>query len=419
MTSTEATAHAERPEHAAHVERAGHVVQPARRTGRSDRHAGIVVTLCRDQREFSRLRPEWDDLQRRCSTATPFQSHAWLDSWWLSYGVGGRLRIVLVRRDGRLIAAAPLMLVHRPMPLLVSLGGGISDYSDILVDDENAATTTAAVIALERGLQRAARHAVIDLREVRPGAAAERLYERWTGGRQRLPDSVCLELPAAPMEELVKRLPTHPAQRVRAKLRKIDALKIEGVPVTDHGVPDAMGHLLRLHELQWRGRGVTVEHLRPRFAEHLVRATRRMVRDGSATLTEYRMDGRVVAAGVALLSGLLTGGYLYGAHPELRERKVDVATMLLRHDADHAAGTGRRVVSLLRGREPYKTHWRPEAVANQRLLMAPYALEPVLRLHAARADWRDRTAGAVDERFPVVREWRGRLNDWRALARRR
>ncbi|GAA2241639.1 GNAT family N-acetyltransferase [Streptomyces amakusaensis] len=373
--------------------------------------AGPTVALCRDGHAFARLRPEWDALQRRCADATPFQNHAWLESWWLSYAAGGRLRTVLVRLDGRLIAAAPLMLVHRPMPLLVLLGGAISDYGDILVDDEHR---DVAIGALADGVRRAAPGAVTDLREVRPGAAAERLYESWRGGRRRLADSVCLELPAAPMAELLQRLPAHRAQRVRAKLRRIDSLKIEDRTVTEDEVPAAMAHLLRLHELQWRGRGVTVEHLRPRFAEHLVRATRRMVREGAADLTEYRRDGEVVAASVALLSGRLTGGYLYGAHPGLREDKVDVATMLLRHDADAAAASGRRVVSLLRGDEAYKNHWRPEAVANQRLLMAPPGLEPLLRLHTARAAWRDRAASAVNARLPAAQLWRARLNDWRA-----
>ncbi|GLF94351.1 GNAT family N-acetyltransferase [Streptomyces yaizuensis] len=377
--------------------------------------AGLEATLCRDPRAFALLRSEWDALQRRCSSATPFQSHAWLESWWLSYGGRGRLRVVLVRLDGRLIAAAPLMLVHRPLPLLVLLGGPISDYGDVLVDDGHQGC---AVAALERGLRRAARHAVVDLREVRPGAAAERLYESWRGGKRRLPDSVCLELPAAPMDELVQRLAAKPAQRVRAKLRRIDALRIEGRAVPEAEVPDAIGHLLRLHELQWRGRGVTVEHLRPRFAEHLLRATRRMVRDGDAALTEYRRDGEVVAASVALHSSALTGGYLYGAHPGLREEKVDVTAMLLRQEAELAARTGRRVVSMLRGREPYKSHWRPEAVGNQRLLMAPAALEPVLRLHTARAAWRDRAAGAVAARLPAAQEWRARVNDLRASLHR-
>ncbi|MEW2085427.1 GNAT family N-acetyltransferase [Streptomyces sp. NPDC005283] len=372
----------------------------------------VSVRLCRDPRDFAGLRPEWEALQRRCATATPFQSHAWLLSWWLSYGSGGRLRVVLVRRGGRLIAAAPLMLVHRPLPLLVPMGGPISDFGDILVDDEH---TEIAVTALERGLYRAARHAVIELREVRPGAAAERLYEAWTGARRRLTDSVCLELPAVPVEELVKRLPAGRALRLQAELREIDALKIENYAVPEHEVPAAVDHLLRLHELQWRGQGVAVEHLKPRFAEHLARATQRMVRDGEASLTEFRLDGEVVAANVALQSGYLTGGYLHGAHPGLREKKVDVATMLLRHDAELAARTGRRVLSLLRGDEAYKSHWRPRAVINQRLLLARSGLEPVLRLRAAQAERRESGAGAVKTRLRGARGWRARLNDWRAV----
>ncbi|MGR8008715.1 GNAT family N-acetyltransferase [Streptomyces hypolithicus] len=372
---------------------------------------GIVVTLCRDPHRFAALRGAWDALHRRCAASTPFQSHAWLHSWWLSYGTAGRLRVVLVRRHGRLIGAAPLMLVHRPMPLLVPMGGAISDFFDVLVDDDDRAS---AIAALERGLDRAARQTVVDLREVRPGAAAEELYENWTGTRRRLTDSVCMELPAEPMDALVGRMQSSRAQRVRAKLRKIDALNIEGRVVREHELPGAVGRLLHLHELQWRGRGVTVEHLRPRFAEHLVRATRRMLRDGDAAVTEFRLDEKVVAVSMTLQSGLLSGGYLYGADPGLREKKVDVATMLLRQEAELAAASGRGVLSLLRGAEPYKNHWRPETVTNQRLLLARSGMEPLLRLRESQVTMRDRAAETVSTRFPAARDWRDRLNSWRA-----
>lgn len=215
---------------------------------------GLSATLCRDERQFAALETQWTALHRGCATATPFQSHSWLHSWWLSYGTAGRLRAVLVRRGGRLVAAAPLMLVHRPLPLLVPLGGGISDFSDVLIDGSQPPGT---LTALAEGLRRAARHAVIDLREVRPGAAAEQLYACWPGARRRLSDSVCLELPAEPIDELVKRLASARAQRARAKLRKLDALRIEERAVAEHEVPCAVRELLRLHELQWRGRGVT------------------------------------------------------------------------------------------------------------------------------------------------------------------
>ncbi len=222
-----------------------------------------------------------------------------------------------------------------------------------------------------------------------------------------------MELPTLPFDDLVKRMPSSGAQRVRAKLRKTDAAGIEEHEATEQEVPRAVRNLLRLHEKQWRGRGVTPEHLRPRFAEHLTRATRRMVRAGEGRLTEFRLDGKVVAANVTLLSAGLSGGYLYGADPDLRARKVDVATLLLRHEARQALAEGRPVVSFLRGNEPYKNHWRPRAVVNQRFLMATSALAPLLRLHESQVTGRERAVDALREALPAARDWRARLNELR------
>ncbi|MGW6573234.1 GNAT family N-acetyltransferase [Streptomyces sp. NPDC054945] len=371
---------------------------------------GLSVTLCRDPRQFAALEESWNRLFRGCPTATPFQSHAWLHSWWLSYGKDGRLRIVLVRRGEELVGVAALMLVHRPMPLLVPLGGSISDYFDVLVAAEYA---DQVVPALARGLHRAARGAVVDLREVRPGAAAEQLVRQWPGVSSVLADSTCMELPTLPFDELVKRMPASGAQRVRAKLRKTDAAGIEEHEVAEQEVPRAVRTLLRLHEKQWRGRGVTPEHLRPRFAEHLTRATRRMVRTGESRLTEFRLDGKVVAANVTLLSSGLSGGYLYGADPDLRTRKVDVATLLLRYEAGRALAEGRPVVSFLRGNEPYKNHWRPETVVNRRILLATAALAPLLRVHESQVTGRERAVDVLRETLPAARDWRARLNELR------
>ncbi|WP_344632205.1 GNAT family N-acetyltransferase [Streptomyces glaucosporus] len=364
------------------------------------------MTLCRDPARFAGLAPAWDALHGRCGAATPFQKHAWLYSWWLSYGVPGRLRLVLVHRDGELVGAAPLMLAFRPLPVLVPLGGAVTDYCDVLLDD---ACAEEAAAALARGLLRAARTAVLDLREVRPGGRAELLYDHWPGPRRRLADSVCLELPGLPVDDLVARMPANAARRMRRALRRLDRVGVEQRTVPEEEVPAAVATLLRLHVAQWRGRGITPEHLRPRFAEHLIRALTAMARDGAARLTEYRVDGRVMAANALLLSPDLVGGYLYGAHPELRA-KADIAALLLRNDASCAAETGRSVLSLLRGTEPYKFGWRPETVTNLRLLLAHPALEPALLLHAAQQDARARLAGALRDRDPSPNAWWRRLN---------
>ncbi|WP_399885143.1 GNAT family N-acetyltransferase [Streptomyces sp. BBFR51] len=340
------------------------------------RTTDLVTELVTDGRAFAALAPQWARLYGRCATATPFQSHAWLLSWWRSYGSGGRLRLVLARDGRELVAAAPLTLVRRPVPALVPLGGAISDYGDVLLDDERGQD---AVTALTEGLAAAARTALIDLREVRPGAAAERVYERWRGPRRRVADSLCLELPALPMDQLVARLPSAKArQRVRAQLRRLDALGVKSRPVLPDEAEAALRRLLELHRLQWQGRKVTGEHLRARFREHLVRAVGPMVRAGDAVVTEFRMDDEVVAVDVTLLSRRLAGGYLYGAHPRLRERRADVAVMLLEACAEHARLPGRGTLSLLRGDEPYKHHWRPEPAVNQRLLLARRRTAPLL-----------------------------------------
>ncbi|WP_344281333.1 GNAT family N-acetyltransferase [Streptomyces hebeiensis] len=359
----------------------------------------FTTELCRDTDRFAELAPAWDALHRRSRNATPFQCHAWLYSWWLSYGKRGRLRVVLVHRDGELVAAAPLMLVRGALPVLVPIGTGITDYCDVLLDegpDGPAGPDGAAVAeALARALANAARTAVIDLREVRPGAAAERVLACWRGPRRELPDSLCLELPALTMDELLGRLATARSQRARAKMRKLDALGIQEQPVPEAEVPDAVGRLLGLHRLQWQGRGVTQEHLSARFSDHLTRAVTSMVATGTARVTEFRLEGKVVAADLTLMSGRMEGGYLYGVDPTLRDRKVDVATMLLRSAIRHIGASGRSTLSLLRGDEPYKHHWRPETVRNQRLLIARPALAPVLWLVVARAAGRSRAAALV------------------------
>ncbi|GAA4907210.1 GNAT family N-acetyltransferase [Streptomyces coeruleoprunus] len=345
----------------------------------------LTVTVCRDDARFGALAADWRDLYDHCRSVTPFQSHAWLYSWWLSYGTPGRLRVVLVHRaDGRLVAAAPLCRVPGPLPALTLLGGAVTDYGDVLVDDG----CPEAVPALAGALAGLARTAVIDLREVRPGSAAERVHAAWRGPRRRLADSTRLELPALPLDQLVRRLPSSRAQQVRAGLRKIDREGVEERHVPAAEVPGALRHLLRLHRRRWAGRRVNPELLTDRFAEHLARAVGAMAHAGQARVTEFRLDDDLVAADLTLVSPRLTGGYLYGADPVLRSLKVDVTTLLLASASRRDGDGSRGALSLMRGEEQHEHHWSPEAVRNERLLLARRRTAPALWLRAGYAGGR-------------------------------
>ncbi len=345
------------------------------------------MEVCTDGRVFAELAGQWERLYRACPSATPFQSHAWLHSWWLSYGSPGRLRLVLVRDGDALVAAAPLMRVRRPLPALVPVGGAITDLCDVLIDEAVAAPGAAA---LADGLGDLARTALIDFGEVRPGGAMERVYLCWRGPRHLMRDSVCLELPAVSMEELVGRLPAGRARRIRNKVNQLARLGMEWRVVGADETEAALTRLVELHRLQWEGRQVSPEHLRPRFLEHLIRAAVPLARAGEAATTEFRLDGEVVAVDITLMSGRLAGMYMYGFHPVLRELKVDVATMLLNASTGHLAPGERKSLSLLRGDEPYKYRWRPEPVVSQRFLLARRRTAPLLAAAAGEAAARRR-----------------------------
>ncbi|GHG93963.1 GNAT family N-acetyltransferase [Streptomyces lanatus] len=353
----------------------------------------LSAEVCTDERAFAELAGDWDRLCRACPSATAFQSHAWLHSWWLSYGGPGALRLVLVRRDGELVAAAPLMRVRRPLPVLVPIGGEITDFCDVLVDE---AVGVAGIAALADAMADLARTALVDFGEVRPGGAMERVYLCWRGPRRRMRDSVCLNLPAVPMKELVGRLPVTRAGRIRRKVNQLGRLGLEWRAVPHDETEAALRRLLELHRLQWAGRQVTQEHLRPRFLEHLVRAAVPMARSGQAVTTEFVHEGTVVAVNVMLLSGTMAGMYMYGFHPQLRERKVDIATMLMHAATDHLeAGElltsgGVRTLSMLRGDEPYKYRWCPDTAVNQRFLLSRRRTHPLLVAATAEAAARHR-----------------------------
>lgn len=79
------------------------------------REAAAPLPACRvdvvtDERAFLELEPEWNGLVRKAGVDHPFLSHAWVRSWWESFGGGRTLHVLLARAGAEVVALVPLML---------------------------------------------------------------------------------------------------------------------------------------------------------------------------------------------------------------------------------------------------------------------------------------------------------------------
>ena len=331
------------------------------------RQSAWSVETVRHDNALRDLGEEWEDLYRRSSLATPFQSHAWLNSWWENYGRPGGLRVSLVRRDGRLVAAAALARTRRlGLPVLVAVGRETSDLMDVLVADDCAREAT---IRLAGELRAVVGRGVLDLPDVPADSVLGRVAGSWRGPRWILPGAMCLELPALTSDELVSTLPAARAKQVRKKNRKIESAGVEVRSVGADDAARAVRDLLALHRVQWRGRGMTPEHARSRFGRHLADAAAAMVRRGQAAIISYHLGGRVVAVELFVVGHAMVGGYLYGISPELR-RLVDVEQLRLWPSLALARRLGRPTLTFLRGDEPHKRVWDPTERRSQRVILA-------------------------------------------------
>ncbi|WP_067480081.1 GNAT family N-acetyltransferase [Actinomadura hibisca] len=335
------------------------------------RAATWSAEVCRNETALLRVAAQWQELHERCPEATPFQTHAWIRSWWHHYGSSGRLRLVLVRRNDQLVGAAALLMKRRwGCQVLEPLAAAQSDFSDVLLDPEHApqaAKRMAAALMDEPGWH------VLSFPEVRPSAAVGLLAAHWPRPTWRVPASMCLQLPASDVAAFLGRLPGRTASKTRARLRKIDACRLAVLPTPADQAAPAVHELLDLHIRQWRDRGINPEHMSDRFRRHLAEAVTAMIGQGQAELFQYRRDGELVAADLVLVGGDFVGGYLFGCDPGLRDR-VDVSLMLVRQDLEYAVERDRPVLNFLRGAESYKLKWRPTPVRNEHLLLGRSAL---------------------------------------------
>lgn len=303
----------------------------------------VETAILRDARSLAAIEADWWRLWHVAPGATPFQSPAWLMPWWDSFAPGD-LCAVTVRREGRLVALAPVYLEdgahgRRLLPLGISL----SDYLDVLVDPAEEAWAGAALgdAALGCGPWE-----TWSLEHLEPEAAALRLVPpAGCGARERRQDT-CPVL-------RIGEVPSAKRRKIRMAAHRAERRGGAAFDEADAGGLDAMlGRIFALHTERRRADGLFSD---PRVEPFLRRALAGLMAAG------------LLRAYLLTVGGEVAGGYCGFRHRDRayaylggfaeRFAAESPGTLLIDHAMAEAAQEGATELHFLRGPEAYKYDW--------------------------------------------------------------
>jgi len=348
----------------------------------------LEVAVINEANDFAALEEEWEELYRNSPLATPFQSWAWLYSWWEYYGGGYELRLVTIRDDGLLVGLVPLMLQRLAgFGRLLFIGTGLTDYQDVLVREGWESPVSQAGV---QALRQLGDWQVADLQQLRPEAAAWGIFEGWAGPRASIWQDNFPVVDVKPWDELLMSVGRKLRNTARRTLRRAEEDGVQCELVSADDVGQAARRLIDLHLEMFQGRDIAPEHLTERFRSHVVAAASRLTVRGLGGIYEFWRDGEVVVSHLLLFGRSFVGEYMFGTTQEARQR-FQVSSLNMWNLVNVAQSKDSTRAGQLRGDEKYKLQWASEVIPNYQVILGrhlavwvPYAVYHALLSRAKR-----------------------------------
>lgn len=243
---------------------------------------------------FEGLADGWDDLVREMPRPSPFLLHSWLSEWWRHYGESGRLAVYVVRQDGRLLGALPLIVVAKSGVRVVRfMGGRQSALADLLLasdaDNRVAGSLTAQLAASD--------HHLVDLYGIPAGSRIVAAL-----GSDRLHMIARIEAPvldllpswAAVYEARTSAKTRSLHRRRRRQLAALGRLEVT-VARTPAQLEAALEEAFRLHALRWAGRPDGSGFVTPTGKRFHRAVIHRLAELDIPRIVTLRLDGRAIA----------------------------------------------------------------------------------------------------------------------------
>jgi len=321
----------------------------------------LSARVLRSVEEIRQISSEWRDLFHRCR-ATAFQSPDWLLPWVEVFSPE-KMMVVEVRCADRLVGLAPLLIYRRDSErVLAFMGGGVSDYLDVLVDPALEPQLVFEIV--HTFLNAYEEWTVLDLTDL-PSRSALLGVPFFQRSAKEHDSCSVLRLPQT-REDLLHLFSKRQRANLRnaySRLQRAGGGQVE--IATLETLPEFLDDLFKLHTNRWSGRGqagvLDDERVRA-FHRSCVPA---LLQEGVLHLARLRLGKRTIAVIYSLFSHGTAYSYLQGFDPEFSS--LSPGTQLMFSVMADALARGMQEFDFLRGREAYKQHWRAETKPTFRI----------------------------------------------------
>ena len=348
--------------------------------------------------ELKGLQAEWSVLLSQTVRATPFQSWEWVYPWWQKLR-GGRLRVITVREEGRLLALLPLCEVgyaKLPIRRLVFMGAPGSDYNALLVVEGRESEAWHAILRYLQDQRRS--WDLLDVIFVRPGSVmlspAHQDLLQTTMLCRRCPQAVLPSTWDDFSAELTRKMRSNISRGRKQLQRDFDAVIETARP---EQVEETMAAFFRLHAMRWQSRGVEGSLSTPVMMAWQHEVAQGFARQNWLRLHRIRIGNEIKAVLYTFRFGDETMFYNCGFDISLS--RYSPGSVLLSHAIQTAILEGCRVIDFTRGDETYKYDWNVKEEYSYRIMMGSGTVRSRLAMYLGHIH------NQVEQLGSVLRNW--------------
>ncbi|MFX1300843.1 MAG: GNAT family N-acetyltransferase [Promethearchaeota archaeon] len=359
--------------------------------------------------EFLDSRTEWNSALRQSLDNHIFLTWEWLSCWWKHYGSRRDFILVTIKKDEKILAAAPLMnteykLFGMNLRKIEFIGAPASDYHSLLLTAKKPEYTRTMINYTNRITPD---WDCFEFEEVPTDSETAAVLRNISEEPFKLKEetsALCpyITLPSK-FEDYFKQLGSNWRRNMRRWEKKLKQDFEVEFKICDsvEKIEEALGTFFDLHQKRWRSKGKSGAFADEEFCDFHLDVARTFAETGWLNLCFLTLNGEPASAIYAFKYGQKMFNYLCGFDPRYSEYRVGHLVFL--YLIQHSVNSGMKEFDFMRGGESYKNLWNTMMRENLKLSAMRRAFIPIVYswiMHArARAILKDDRFSSLLRKF--------------------